>query len=406
MTALARCRGRSDRNVLLACLVSLLVAMPMWAQAPATRPARHVFARGLPNRADYFPIAVWLQQPANAARYKAIGVNLYVGLWQGPTEAQLAELEKAAMPVICAQNEFGLKNANRRIIVGWMHDDEPDNAQSLGEGKGYGPPVEPRKVIADFQRFHEKDPTRPVLLNLGQGVAWDEWYGRGVRTNHPEDYVEYAKAADILSFDIYPVTHDRREVAGRLWYVGQGVERLRKWSGDDRPVWACIETTHIGNPRVRPTPEQIRSIVWMAVIHGARGILYFAHEFQPSFVEAGLLAHADVRTAVGQINAQITELAPVLNGPTVFDAAVAESLDPAVPIRALNKRHDGATYVLAITTRQGRTEGRFIVAGRVGRSRVTVLGEDRTIEAVDGRWRDAFSDYAVHLYRVAPPGRD
>ena len=24
------------------------------------------------------------------------------------------------------------------------------------------------------------------MLNLGQGVAWDGWYGRGTRTNHPE----------------------------------------------------------------------------------------------------------------------------------------------------------------------------------------------------------------------------
>jgi len=29
-----------------------------------------------------------------------------------------------------------------------------------------------------------------VLLNLGQRVAYDQWIGRGARTNHPEDYVE------------------------------------------------------------------------------------------------------------------------------------------------------------------------------------------------------------------------
>ena len=32
----------------------------------------------------FFPIAVWLQDPKNAAKYKAIGINLYVGLWKGP----------------------------------------------------------------------------------------------------------------------------------------------------------------------------------------------------------------------------------------------------------------------------------------------------------------------------------
>ena len=54
-----------------------------------------------PSDPNYFPIAVWLQSPRNAERYKAAGINLYVGLWRGPTTNQLAELEKAGMPVIC-----------------------------------------------------------------------------------------------------------------------------------------------------------------------------------------------------------------------------------------------------------------------------------------------------------------
>ncbi len=37
-----------------------------------------------------FPIAVWLQDPANAAKYKSAGINVYVGLWQGPTEEQIS----------------------------------------------------------------------------------------------------------------------------------------------------------------------------------------------------------------------------------------------------------------------------------------------------------------------------
>lgn len=56
----------------------------------------------------FFPIAVWLQNPSNADRYKAAGINLYVGLWKGPTAPQLVALKKAGMPVICSQNEAGL----------------------------------------------------------------------------------------------------------------------------------------------------------------------------------------------------------------------------------------------------------------------------------------------------------
>src|SRR5512143_3994434 len=62
---------------------------------------------GPPADPSYFPIAVWLQDPKNAGRYKAAGINLYVALWQGPTEKQLADLKQAGMAVICGQNEVG-----------------------------------------------------------------------------------------------------------------------------------------------------------------------------------------------------------------------------------------------------------------------------------------------------------
>ena len=209
--------------------------------------------------------------PSNAARYKAAGINLYVGLWRGPTAAQLDVLRQAGMPVICSQNKSALQHKEDPIIVGWMHGDEPDNAQSLGQGKGYGPPIAPDRIQEDYRRLKTQDPTRPVLLNLGQGVAWDGWYGRGVRTNHPEDYPEYVQGGDIVSFDIYPACHSSPEVAGKLWYVARGVERLRDWTNGQKPVWCCIECTHIGNPKAKATPHQMKAEVWMALIHGCAG---------------------------------------------------------------------------------------------------------------------------------------
>src|SRR5262249_42057798 len=135
------------------------------------------YPKGLPRTPDSFPLAVWLQAPANAARYKAIGIDLYVGLWRGPTEEQLDALDRAGLRVICAQNERSLRFKDRPTIVGWMHGDEPDNAQSLGRGKGYGPPIPMAKIVEGYERIRKADPDRPVLLNLGQGVAWDGWHG-------------------------------------------------------------------------------------------------------------------------------------------------------------------------------------------------------------------------------------
>ena len=142
-----------------------------WSQDSPKRLTK--WSHGPPTSEDYFPIAVWLQNPRNAAKFKEAGINLYVGLWNGPNEEQLATLAKVGMPLICDQNAFALQQKDNPIIVGWMHGDEPDNAQSLGKWRGYGPPILPEKIVRDYERIRAADPTRPVLLNLVQGVAWD-----------------------------------------------------------------------------------------------------------------------------------------------------------------------------------------------------------------------------------------
>ncbi len=360
------------------------------------------FKRGLPTSPEFFPIAVWLQAPSNAEKYRAIGINTYVGLWRGPTEEQLDALDRAGIRVICGQSERSLRFKDRATIVAWMHGDEPDNAQSLGRGQGYGPPIAPEKIVASYKKIREADPDRSVLLNLGQGVAWDGWYGRGVRTNHPEDYPLYLEGCDIASFDIYPASHDRKEVAGKLWYVPHGVDRLRKWTEGKKPAWCCIETTRISNPEARPTPEQVRSEVWMALIHGAKGLIYFCHQFKPDFIEAGLLADAEMARAVADLNKQILSLAPALNSPDIPDAAKVASSDASVPIDLVVKRHAGQIYLFSAAMREGQTKATFTLPDRTDR-RIEVLGEGRTLDAKGGAWHDDFSGYQVHLYRIDPP---
>jgi hypothetical protein len=349
---------------------------------------------------NFFPIAVWVQSPSNAAKYRKAGINLYVGLWRGPTAAQLAELKKHDMCVICAQNRIGLQHKDDPTIVGWMHGDEPDNAQSLGKGKGYGPPITPAKVIDDYRRLKAADPSRPILLNLGQGVAWDGWIGRGVRTNHPEDYPEYVQGCDIASFDIYPACHDHPDVAGKLWMVADGVTRLKKWSGDHRPVWNCIECTHIDNPKTKATPRQIKAEVWMSLIRGSQGLIYFVHQFKPTFIEAGLLADEEMLAAVTSVNHQIAELAPVLNSPTLPNAVKVKWPPKQTPVEAMAKRHGGATYVFAVGMRGEPSSAKFEVGGLPSDAKAEVLGEGRSIEIKSGEFSDTFQPWGVHLYRI------
>ena len=391
-----------DRQAVVLSLAWLAVATAGVCPLRAADPYAQ-WSRGPSVGEEFFPIGVWVQNPMRAGQYKEAGFNLYVGLWRGPTEEQLALLRQAGVRVICHQNDVALRHLEDPTIVGWMHQDEPDNAQSLGAGKGWGPPVPPETVVQRYERMRATDPSRPVLLNLGQGVAWDDWHGRGIRTNHPEDYPDYVKGCDIASFDIYPVTHSKPEVSGKLWYVARGVERLTQWTKGKKTVWNCIECTRIKNPERKPTPQQVRCEVWMALVHGSTGLIYFVHEWEPKFNESALLSDPEMRAAVTRINRQIGALAPVLNSPTIAAGATVAPADGDVPIATMVKQHGGATYLFAVAMREGRTRARLTARSVSGRRRVEVLGEDRVLEANDGVFEDDFKPWDVHLYRIETP---
>ncbi|MFQ5505905.1 MAG: hypothetical protein ACE5F1_14085 [Planctomycetota bacterium] len=379
-------------------LVLPLLACLLQDPSPAPESAYARWSHGPSRDPGYFPIAVWLQDPSLAPAYEKIGINLYVGLWKGPTRSQLDTLRAAGMPVICAQNELALAYPHAEVIRGWLHRDEPDNAQPK-PGGGYGPPVTPKRVQELYRGFRQKDATRPVFLNLGQGVANDRWIGRGVRTGHLEDYPAYVRGADIVSFDIYPVASSRPEVHGKLELVARGVARLVDWTKGRKIVWNCIECTRIKSES-KPTPAQVRAEVWMSLIHGSKGILYFVHEWVPKFNAHALLDDPVMRKAVAAINARIHSLARVLNSPNLTKGIRVRSTKRKVPIAWMAKKLEGSIYLFCVSMRPAKTRARFRISGLPKHAIAEVLDEDRKIEVKSGKFEDDFEGYDVRLYRI------
>jgi len=350
------------------------------------------FPRGFPADPSYFPIGVWMQNPVNADRFAAVGVNHYVGLWQGPTSEQLSLARQATMPVVCEQAGVWHDNLDDRNILGWLQADGPDNAQELDDGS-YGPCIAPTETQARYAEMASADASRPVVLLLGQGVAIPDWVGRGDCTGRTEDYVGYAASADILVNYTYPLANQHP-----IELVATGIERLNEYASWKKPVFADIEASSIrGLPR--PTPHELRAEVWMALIHGAAGVQYFCHRMEP-LNETDCLDDAETAAALTRINRELTELAPVLN--TRSYALVPRPRDAGVPVRAVLKRAERARYVFAVGMAAAATTARFTLPDLDGASRVEVLGESREIAAGAGTFEDDFAPYDVHLYRITP----
>ena len=98
----------------------------------------------------------------------------------------------------------------------------------------------------------------------------------------------------------------------------------------------------------------------MAIIHGARGIVYFVHEFSPTFREDAIFRHPEVVNQVPQENELIKSLASVLNSPNLSGTVTVQS---SVPMATMAKRYENTLYIFAVAMTNSASKPRFILKG-------------------------------------------
>ncbi len=353
----------------------------------------------------FFPIAVWLQPAGAAEGFKEMGVNVFVGGMDSyPNPQGRAFLDAIAAHGMFAiapfKSEYVEQNLHQHpAFLGWMHGDEPDNVNPQTGAVQHTP----EELLANLARIRAADPHHRVYLNLGCGVAEERFIGRGATL---AQYQKYPAACDILSFDVYPCNSVEPDGPDRLHLVAKGVKRLRQWGGAERPVWLWIEANQFGkNDEGRcPTPEEVKTQIWMALVHGARGYGFFCHSWSKQWLKDNLgntrgfsptAIAKPMREALKAINAEVKELAAVLNSPTVEDGAKVEA---GSRVDCLVKKHAG-NYVFCVNMKRQPAKASIHIPG-AGDGVVEVLYENRTLPLKGGVFSDEFAPYAVHRYKL------
>ena len=394
------------------------------------------------SESSFFPVCVWLQDPADAKAFRDLAINVYCGLWNGPTEQQLDTLKQQAMHIICTQNDVALKNLDtllgtvdpddagqeaaaeedkqraegnshaRPLILAWKQLDEPDLRGDIGQVdlvRAY------KEVIAREAATGQTSGNgpRPVFVMFSNSfpdkVAAS---GRPVRFSHE---IMLKQTADIISCGIFPVNEGKplqcvadkvRAMRTALDRQGSTVEESDGSSQTAREVrrrsmvWSFIETTAVLTSRRKPTPEQVKAEVWGSLIQGATGIVYFCHQAEPMFKPAALLSDKTMCEAVTSINRRIHGLAAVLHRPNIEDLVAVESTEPTSRISFMVKRHGGNLYVFAANLGESSTWATFRVRFLGGGIAAEVLDEERSIAVIEGKFFDRFAPGSVHLYRI------
>jgi hypothetical protein len=409
-------------------------------------------------------LGAWLEQPLNATEVgydRATGDNIYwdiAGFGQTcggkPCVAGFNVIRKGGMHVSApgitkysgAETVAfeGFDEADLKYGPGWGswndadHTCIPANSKCgytvarwyfTGQPAGYGRPGYP---------------TEDTVKQQGYSKALLFW-------ETPKQAAEFLKFSDILSADTYwmtdgsldeapqggcalfpdspticdhgsglGLTDAERQLPANYAYNVTRLEQLQSINGSSKPIIVDIET---GCPSRRTgactTPSAMTAAAWHALIAGARGIVWFQHNFGGPCVDfrtiidgsdkasstydcqltPGVTEH-DMVVALTKFNSEVNRLNSVLLAPFA-DGYVSSRDDVSYMAKYLN----GSFYIFAASGKPGmpppsNQQVSFSITG-AHNCQVNVLNEGRTIPVTNGKFSDIFGNAdSVRIYRV------
>jgi hypothetical protein len=378
------------------------------------------FKTSFPTSPDFFPLGVWFTRttsPSDIASDRALGLNTYVML---TSDSNVQLIKDSGM--------FALPNAPNPSSAGQLLTDEAD----MWAGPGDAPWTGEEGTGAELRGIY---PCIPDDAHCGYTVMME------LRNKVAPDILTYANYGKGVTFwqtreDAERFVNDFQDVvsADNYWFAGGNICEAHeggvlKNNGEaalspsecrlaanyglttryvrsliqpraSKPVWNFVELGHPNDDDNGDaiTSQEMRAAVWSSIINGARGIVYFAHNFGGPCRSYNLLRdHCGdaIRADLTAVNQQIGRLAPVLNAPFVDGYARSDG-----PVDLAVKRYDGSNYLL-VGAAQNEPSDATITLSCGNADAAEVIDEDRTVPITNRSFHDAFADgNAVHLYKI------
>ena len=282
---------------------------------PASRVTFDPAGNALINGKAFFPIGIFSYSPDTAALedMRKHGFNTIVATTEHHRPEHLNLMFSYGLRIICPPTDQWLEPAKKHPgMLAWYLADEP-------EGHGQMPASLREKYV----QLKQKDPNHPVAL--------DHFL--------LDSLTDYKDAADITMTSYYPL------LAGggpALENSAAYLEKSRSLHGQSWPHWPFIQvfggTNTDGGKWKQPDPDEVRCLVYIALVHRAQGIFYFSYWPQAPKTWA----------AVGALNGEIKKLTPWLLAPGT--EIPASSTNTLVHVRAKRLTNASGGLLLAVNT--------------------------------------------------------
>lgn len=257
---------------------------------------------------------------------------------------------------------------NHPALLGWYLVDEPEG---IGE-------ADERTVRRLYDNVKSADADHPCSLVIMS----------------PEAATQYGACADVIWIDPYPVPD--RPVS----YVAECIAGARKAVGDRKPVWGVLQAFDWNVWRKgridgvhRPTPEEERCMTYLALVHGAKGIIYWAYASS----KYRMNDYPEHWAAMKALAGELRTLSPALLVPDSKRKLAVSGAGDGIDV--MIKEVDGAAYVFAVNGGEKALKASFDLTGCRAESG-EVMFEKRELPVSGGAWSDAFEPLGVHVYKL------
>jgi hypothetical protein len=378
------------------------------------------FKNSLPTSPDFFPLGVWFTEttsPEQIASDRAFGLNTYLMLTPNSNVQLIRDSGMFALPDAPSPYSAGQFLADEADMWGGPGDaawtGKPPADGSLTMGSTCIPEGATCGYTVMMKRRNELDPGVMAYANYGKGVTF--WLTRKEAARFVNDF-QNVTGADNYWFtdpdicqahegavlkndgaDALPPSECR--LAANYGLTTRHVRSLVQPMAS-LPIWNAVELGHPSSEQDAGTitGPQMRAAVWSSLINGARGIIYFVHNWGGPCLSLNLLRdHCGdaIRAGLTAVNQQIGRLAPVLNAPFLDGYARSDG-----PVDLAVKRYDGSNYLL-VGAAQNEPFDATITLSCGNADSAEVIDENRAVPITNRKLHDVFADgNAVHLYKI------
>ncbi|MFH0795860.1 MAG: carbohydrate binding family 9 domain-containing protein [Candidatus Omnitrophota bacterium] len=293
-------------------------------------------------------------------------------------------------PVLSGLEEGVKKYREHPALLAWYVADELVANAGFHPGQEKFKPENVKKIV---ETVFSADPYHPML--------WVE----NVNSEWPlKPYTDAFRHIPICALDRYwpawfPKGTGR---AAPISIIADNIEAYRKWFRNEKTIWMILQYHYSANldetnPNLQcPTTPEMRCQAYLAVVHGASGILYWYR----CSLEDIAKKYPECWAMMSRIGHELAELTPVICSKPVTAGFLVKQSPGSEYLHAAMREYAGKTYLFVVNAGETPVQASFVLQNVSSDRPVKTLFEKNQCAVSGNTITDTLEGNGVRIYEI------